>query len=78
MGSRRLPLATTAYDDQHHDDSTVGKVNECVEQLRDLGFGGDDDHIAGRLLVYAQAAEGVLAEAIDLIDEEQRAYRERL
>ena len=66
------------YDDQHHDDSTVGKINDCVEQLRDLGFGGEDDNSAGRLLVYAQAAEGVLVDAIDLIDEEQRAYRERL
>lgn len=77
-GSRRSPLAAAGYDDQHHDDSTVSKINDCVEQLRDLGFGGNDDHCAGRLLVYAQAAEGVLVDAIDLIDEEQRAYRDRL
>ena len=76
--SRCPPLAATEYDDQHHDDSTVGKINDCVEQLRELGFGDADDQTAARLLVYAQAAEGVLVDAIDLIDEEQRAYRERL
>ena len=69
--SRRSPPPTAKYDDQHHDDSTVGKINDCVELLQDLGFGGE----AGRLLVYAQAADGVLADAIDLIDEEQRAWQ---
>ena len=73
--SRYSPLAAAGYDDQHHDDSTVGKINDCVERLRDLGFGGQDGDSAGRLLVYAQAADGVLVDAIDLIDEEQRAWQ---
>ena len=77
-GLGHSPPVALGYDDQHHDDSTVGKINSCVEQLRDLGFGGDDNDSAGRLLVYAQAAEGELVDAIDLIDEEQRAYKERL
>lgn len=76
-GSRRSPIAVTGYDDQHHDDSTVGKIDDCVKQLRNLGFGGHDDNGVGRLLIYAQIADGVLMDAIDLIDEEQRAY-ERL
>ena len=74
-GSRCSPPAAGGYDDQHHDDSTVGKINDCVERLRELGFGGQDDDSAGRLLVYAQAADGVLVDAIDLIDEEQRAWQ---
>lgn len=73
--SRRSPLTAAGYDNQHHDDSTVGKINDCVEQLRELGFGGQDSDSAGRLLVYAQAAEGVLVDAIDLIEEEQRAWQ---
>lgn len=77
-GSRRSALAAAGHDDQHPDDFAVGKINDCVEQLRDLGFGGDDEDSAGRLLVYAQVADGVLMDAIDLIDEEQRAYKERL
>ena len=74
-GSMRLHPAAAAYDDQHHDDSTVGKINDCVEQLRDLGFGGEHGDFASRLLIYAQAADGVLVDAIDLIDEEQRAWQ---
>lgn len=74
-GSMRLHPAAAGYDDQHHDDSTVGKINDCVEQLRDLGFGGEHDDFASRLLIYAQAADGVLVDAIDLIDEEQRAWQ---
>ena len=61
-GLRRSPLAVAVYDDQHHDDSTVGKINDCVEQLRGLGFGGGDEDSAGRLLVYAQAAGTYLSE----------------
>lgn len=76
-GSRRSPIALTGYDDQHHDDSSVGKIDDCVKQLRELGFGGQDDNGVSRLLIYAQIADGVLMDAIDLIDEEQRAY-ERL
>ena len=74
-GSPCSPPAAAGYDDEHHDDSTVGKINDCVERLRDLGFGGQDGDSAGRLLVYAQAADGVLVDAIDLIDEEQRAWQ---
>ena len=77
-GPRRSPLAASWYDDEHQDISTRDKINDCVEQLQQLGFGGDNEYSSGRLLIYAQAAHGVLVDAIDLIDEEQRAYRERL
>ena len=73
--SRRSPPATAGYEVQHHDDFTVGKIHDCVSRLRDLGFGGKDDDPTGRLLIYAQAADGVLVDAIDLIDEEQRAWQ---
>lgn len=73
--SRRSPPVAAKTDDHHHDDSTVGRINDCVELLRDLGFGGKDNHSDSRLLVYAQATDGVLADAIDLIDEEQRAWQ---
>lgn len=61
---------------EHNDSSTVAKVQDCVEKLKDLGFGGDSDGSVERLVVYAQAAEGNLSDAIDMIDEEQRAYHE--
>ncbi len=61
---------------EHNDSSTVEKVQGCVEKLKDCGFGGDSDGGITRLVVYAQAAEGNLSDAIDMIDEEQRAYQQ--
>ncbi len=67
-------LPIRRYDDEHEDDSSVNKIEFCVRQLRNLGFGGGEGGLGDRLLVYAQAAEGDLVDAIDMIDEEQRAY----
>lgn len=61
----------------HQDPSTVSSVQSCVQQLQDLGFGTDENGGARRLVVYAQAANGNLGMAIDMIDEEMRAYEER-
>ena len=61
----------------HHDASTVSAVQFCVDQLKDLGFGNEEDGGAQRLVVYAQAANGDLEVAMDMIDEERKAYKER-
>ena len=55
------------------------KIYDCVSRLRDLGFdhADDNDGPESRLLQYASAAGGDLVAAIDMIDEEQRAYKER-
>lgn len=66
-----------SFAGEHSDAASVRKVQECVSQLQGLGFGGDADGGIRRLVVYAQAAEGDLVGAIDMMDEEQRAYRER-
>ena len=60
----------------HQDPMTVGSVQTCVEELKKLGFGREDGGVE-RLVVYAQAAEGDLEDAIDLIEEERLAYAER-
>lgn len=62
---------------EHEDASTVKVVQECVDQLQTLGFGSAENEGAGRLLVYAQAAEGDLEEAIEIIEEERKAYEQR-
>ena len=67
-----------AFAPAHGDPSTVGKVQSCVEQLKDLGFGRAEDGGVGRLVVYAQAANGDLEDAIDMIDEERKAYEGRV
>ena len=53
------------------------KIQSCVTQLRNLGFGEDGVSGEERLMQCASAAGGDLVEAIDMIDEEQRAYKER-
>ena len=53
------------------------KIQSCVMQLKGLGFGEDVVNGEERLMQCASAAGGDLVEAIDMIDEEQRAYRER-
>ena len=72
--ARRSILSDIAYAIDHHNAATAGKIQKCVEQLRTLGFGSDGNDGLGRLVVYAQVAEGDLSNAIDLIDEEQQAY----
>lgn len=67
-----------AFAPAHGDPSTVSKVQSCVEQLKDLGFGRAEDGGVGRLVVYAQAANGDLEDAIDMIDEERKAYEGRV
>lgn len=58
------------------DAAYVRKVQSCVTQLHSLGYGSNAAQGGlERLTVYAQAAEGDLIGAIDIIDEEQRAYK---
>ncbi|KAL8735679.1 MAG: hypothetical protein Q9166_000848 [cf. Caloplaca sp. 2 TL-2023] len=61
---------------EHADAATVGSVQTCVEELQKLGFGLDAERSLNRLIVYAQAAGGDLAEAIDIITEEKQAYHQ--
>ncbi|MCJ1405587.1 hypothetical protein MMC11_008815 [Xylographa trunciseda] len=77
----RVPASSIAREEAstplHHDASTVSSVQWCVDQLKDLGFGKEEDGGARRLVVYAQAANGNLEDAMDMIDEERKAYEER-
>ena len=61
----------------HHDPATVSSVQICVDQLKGLGFGTSENGGLGRLVVYAQAANGVLSDAIDMIAEEKKVYEAR-
>ena len=58
------------------DAADVRKVQSCVTQLQSLGYGSNAAEGGWeRLTIYAQVAEGDLISAIDIIDEEQRAYK---
>lgn len=63
--------------DAHPDYPAVDKVQECVDQLSALGFGTEENGGPKRLVVYAQAAEGDLEDAIEMIEEERTAYKQR-
>ena len=87
-GSLRVPQSKMSYKPRRlARASTISfkdwgerrKVYECVRSLQDLGFDNseDDDGPDSRLMQYASAAGGDLVEAIDMIDEEQKAYKER-
>ena len=52
------------------------KVDECVAQLRGMGFGASDPHEASRLNVYAGAAAGDVLQALDMIEEDRKASLE--
>ncbi|KAL9014355.1 MAG: hypothetical protein Q9173_000998 [Seirophora scorigena] len=65
-----------AFATDHADAGTAALIQECVDQLRDMGFGSAAEGGVSRLVVYAQTAQGDLGETIDLIAEEKRVYEE--
>jgi hypothetical protein len=52
-------------------------IQKCVELLKSLGFGTEEDGGMERLSVYAVAADGDLETALEIISEEKRAWEER-
>ena len=67
---------TKTNTEERPTDSSLLKARNCAKHLQDLGFGDVVDGGPERLMVYAQAAEGDLVNAIDMIDEEQKVYKE--
>jgi hypothetical protein len=49
------------------------KINDCIRQLRIMGFGNDDENEASRLSVYAGATGGDIFEAVEMIEEDRKA-----
>ncbi|KAI9811829.1 MAG: hypothetical protein M1832_000682 [Thelocarpon impressellum] len=66
--SSRPSKATTTKDK---------KVRSCVEQLRSMGFASVENGGAERLMVYAQAADGDLHLAMEIIEEDRKAHAQR-
>ena len=56
--------------------ASLRKITECARLLLDMGFGrGETDGMA-RLMDIAGVAKGKLVDALDLLQEEQEAYKE--
>jgi hypothetical protein len=49
-------------------------IDNCVDTLMTLGYSAGLDSGRQRLSIYAEAADGKLSEAIDMIEEERSAY----
>jgi hypothetical protein len=52
-------------------------VTACVRSLRLMGYGDASPHEASRLSVYAAACGGDVLEAVEMIEEDRKAGRER-
>lgn len=56
---------------------THDPIESCITTLVDLGYGTDQDGGRSRMAVYAAAADGDLLDAIEIIEEERKAYARR-
>ncbi|KAI9841010.1 MAG: hypothetical protein M1838_003802 [Thelocarpon superellum] len=53
------------------------KTRTCTDQLVEMGFGTTEDGGRERLVVYAQAANGDVGAAMEMIEEDRKAHAER-
>lgn len=54
--------------------STINRIDKCVEALVSLGYGSSEEGGHHRLGVYAAAADGKVNDAIEMIEDERKAY----
>lgn len=52
-------------------------ISACVAILLNLGYGGVQDGGRSRITMYAEVAGGNVSEAIELIEEDRKAYEQR-
>ncbi|PWY87921.1 hypothetical protein BO94DRAFT_534925 [Aspergillus sclerotioniger CBS 115572] len=77
-GGRRNSFESPSPEIQHvHPDARQHSIDECVSTLVSLGYGGAGDGGIQRIAVYAAAADGSLSEAIEMIEEERKAYEQQ-
>ncbi|KAJ5188794.1 Nucleotide-binding alpha-beta plait [Penicillium cf. griseofulvum] len=52
-------------------------IERCVSSLIDMGYGAGQEGGRSRMAVYAAMVDGVLMDAIDMIEEERQVYERR-
>lgn len=57
--------------------STISRIDNCVDTLAGLGYGSTEEGGHHRLAVYAAAADGKVNDAIEMIEDERKAYAQR-
>lgn len=69
--------ASKSRDPEHsRADSDECSIPSCVTTLLDLGYGGVRDGGPSRITMYAEVARGSVLEAIEMIEEERKAYEQ--
>ncbi|TPR10025.1 TIGR00730 family protein [Aspergillus niger] len=53
------------------------EIDDCVSTLVSLGYGGASDGGHQRIAIYAAAADGRVSDAIEMIEEERKAYEQQ-
>ncbi|KAJ5795677.1 uncharacterized protein N7518_004217 [Penicillium psychrosexuale] len=71
----RVELSST--HDTSVPESDDGTIEQCVSALVDMGYGAGQEGGRSRMAVYAAMANGVLTDAIDMIEEERQIYERR-
>ncbi|WEW60492.1 hypothetical protein PRK78_005979 [Emydomyces testavorans] len=56
--------------------SNEREISDCVANLVSLGYSSSENRGTSRLRVYAEAANGNLNDAIEMIEEEKKAYEQ--
>ncbi|KAL4765458.1 uncharacterized protein BDW70DRAFT_147130 [Aspergillus foveolatus] len=65
------------YTNSSREEQNQRTIDECVSALLDMGFGDEEGGGRQRLEIYAAATKGDLVEAIEMIEEERKAYEQR-
>ncbi|KAJ5960560.1 uncharacterized protein N7479_007710 [Penicillium vulpinum] len=71
----RVGLSTTL--DTRAPESNDAAIERCVSALVDMGYGAEQEDGRSRMAVYATMVNGVLMDAIDMIEEERQIYERR-
>ena len=59
-------------------DPHAESIDNCISSLVDMGYGTPQEGGRSRMAVYAAASNGSLLDAIEMIEEERKAYARQL
>ncbi|GKZ37470.1 hypothetical protein AbraIFM66950_009020 [Aspergillus brasiliensis] len=77
-GGHRNSSESHSFEAQETDpDVRQRNIDDCVSTLVSLGYGGASDGGHQRIAIYAAAADGRVSDAIEMIEEERKAYEQQ-
>ncbi|KAJ5808592.1 hypothetical protein N7474_009861 [Penicillium riverlandense] len=75
--TERIPGSFPEEETAEVSGQTHDPIESCITTLLDLGYGTEQNGGRSRMAVYAAAADGDLLEAIEIIEDERKAYVRR-